>query len=100
MAKATVNLSDMTDEEVEAWRSRLEAAFYTEKRTLTGRRVHAIEWTRRVLKKCDDRNRGPLVARSATSNMIKKTLDLYEAVYSRVQVWLDKLRLHFLGIKV
>lgn len=99
IGRLSVNLSDMSDNEVITMRDKLEKSYMEEKKKLIGENVIAIEWLRyfvyRIYKKLNKMiiNKLP---NNYFSNIIKK---IYEQSHNFFQLCLDKIRLYLLGLK-
>jgi radical SAM superfamily enzyme YgiQ (UPF0313 family) len=97
MGKVTVNLSRMSDGEIEASKEWLLTTFRQEKRRAVGRKVQIVELLRRSAAWMDRRGRR-LAASLPNKAMAKIVLAPYEWAYDAVQTLLDKWRLWLLGI--
>ncbi len=100
MLAVSVNLSNMSDAEVEAMRTKLETTFRREKERATGPKVLMVETSRRRVARIDRGVRKEIFRRLPDGGVARTLLRLYESLYDMTQIWLDKLRLHLLGIRM
>jgi len=98
MFEVSVNLSNMSDTEVEAVRTKLDMTFRQEKEKAIGRNVLMVESSRRRLARIDRGFRKKVISRLPDARMVMVLPQLYGWLYNRTQILLDKWRLQLLGI--
>jgi len=98
MFKVSVNLSNMSDTEVEAIRTKLDMTFRREKEKAICRKVVMVETSRRRLARIDGEFRKKIFSRLPDEGVVRNFLRLYEWLYDKAQSLLDKWRLRLLGI--
>jgi hypothetical protein len=98
MFKVSVNLSNMSDTEVEAMRTKLDMTYRRLKEETIGRKVVTVEISRRRLARIDREFRKRIIGRLPDEGVVRILLRLYEWLYDKAQILLDQRRLQLLGI--
>lgn len=98
IGELTVNFTTMSDEEVRAYRAKMENLFRSESGRAKGRALHVIESVRRFLGKIDYEGRRKIFAESKPKGALGLLFAPYFVAYDLVQLGLDKLRLKLLGL--
>jgi len=99
LGAVSVNLSSMTDQQVETMRNQLEKTYKQEKKKLIGKKVIVTEILRhQVFRVYNKLNKLVLnkLPDNKTTMPIKKFL---ETMHNWLQLFLDNIRLYFLGVK-
>lgn len=95
----TVNLTQMTDEEVLNWQQKLKLVWKIEKRRAVGQRVAKIENLRIKAHRFNDRL-NKKIFKKLPKNIIGIFLKrIYDFFYDLMQILFDKVRLYLLGVR-
>ncbi len=94
----TVNLSNMSDEDVMEGRIKLERTYMEEKSRQLSSSVVRVENSRKILKRMDDILHSRLFNRLPSNIVFNSTQKTYKNIYNSIQSKLDKKRLDLLGL--
>jgi len=97
MSQVSVNLSDMSNEEVEFMRKKLESTYIQERNKIIGSKVVKVENLRKTAKIADSKIRTRIFNR-ADKGFVKLLKETYVKLYDSIQINLDKLRLKLFGL--
>ncbi|MEW5819368.1 MAG: radical SAM protein [Cyanobacteriota bacterium] len=98
MCDLTVNLSDMTDEEVIMFRNKIQDLYEKEKRKLIGKKAYITETIRKYLFKVHKGFNYKLLKKLPKNPLTDLIIRIDNNLHDFCQVRLDSLRLKFLGI--